>query len=123
MRSLRRLKLRRQRRKWRSGRKLAGTPERPRLTVFRSGRHIYCQIVDDTTGRTLGAASTLSPQIRETVKGSAWSVKGAAAVGALIAQLAAAKGIVKVCFDRNGYRYHGRIKALAESARKSGLSF
>ena len=123
MREERRLKLRRKRRKWRSRKKIFGTGERPRLSVYRSGRHIYCQLIDDTCGRTLEAASTLSPEIRDEVKSCSWNVKGAAAVGALIAKRALAKGIKKISFDRNGYRYHGRVKALAESARENGLDF
>ena len=93
------------------------------MTVSRSGRHIYCQLVDDTTGHTLKAASTLSPEIRDEVKGCSWSRKGAEKVGELIAKKALENGITKVCFDRNGYKYHGRVRALAESARKHGLSF
>ena len=123
MRNERRLKLRRQRRKWRARKHAAGTPQRPRLTVYRSGRHIYCQLVDDVAGRTLTTASTLSPEIREEAKGCSWNLKGAEQVGALIAKQALAEGIEKVCFDRNGYKYHGRVKALAESARKHGLQF
>jgi len=123
MRELRRIKLRRMRRKWRVGRRVSGTNERPRMTVYRSGRHIYCQIVDDVTGRTLEAVSTLTPELKDAVKACSWNKQGAEQVGALIAKRAVAKGIVKVCFDRNGYRFHGRVKALAESARKNGLSF
>ncbi len=123
MREERRIKLRRWRRNWRSRRRVFGTPERPRLTVYRSDRHIYCQIIDDTQGRTLVAASTLSPEIREAVKTCSWNKKGAEAVGELIAKRALAKGVTKVCFDRNGYKFHGRVKALADSARKHGLQF
>ena len=123
MREERRIRVRRQRRNWRSRARVNGTAERPRLTVYRSGRHIYCQIVDDARGQTLVSASTLSPEIRAEVAKASWNKKGAERVGALIAQRAVAAGITAVCFDRNGYRFHGRIKALAESARKNGLSF
>ena len=99
---------------------LSGTTERPRLVVYRSNQHIYVQIVDDTKGHTLVAASTSE----EGVKGSAGaSIVGSTKVGALIAKRSLAKGIDKVVFDRSGYLYHGRIKALADSAREGGLQF
>jgi large subunit ribosomal protein L18 len=120
MRELRRIKTRRQRRKWRLRKSVKGTAERPRLTVFRSDRHIYCQIIDDTTGNTLETASTLSPEIRESARACSWNKKGAEQVGELIAKRALAKGITRVCFDRNGCRYHGRVKAVADSAGKDG---
>lgn len=98
-----------------------GTPERPRLTVFRSAKHIYAQIVDDEAGITLASASTLSPEVDlDAGKGSK---VGAAAVGKLIGERAAAKEIKAVVFDRNGYQYHGRIAALANAAREAGLEF
>lgn len=112
----------RARRKKRIRKKVSGTPERPRLSVFRSARHIYAQVIDDTSGRTLATASTLSPA----VKGAAAEVnksEAAKLVGAALAKLCAEKGIEKVVFDRNGYIYHGRIRALAEAAREAGLSF
>ena len=101
---------------------MAGTPERPRLSVFRSLKHMYAQIVDDSRGVTLAAASTLDPELRPQVKGKK---KGEAGdlVGQLIARRALEKGIKKVVFDRGGYKYHGRIKALADAARKAGLEF
>ncbi len=97
---------------------LAGTGERPRLSVFRSGRYTYAQVVDDGVGRTLAAASS-----RE-LPADAFAKTGAAGeVGKLIAQRAKAKGVKKVVFDRGGYQYHGRVKALAEGAREEGLEF
>ena len=97
---------------------LAGTAERPRLNVFRSGRYTYAQVVDDELGQTLAAASS-----RE-LAAAAFAKTGAAGeVGKLIAQRAKAKGVKKVVFDRGGYQYHGRVKALAESAREEGLEF
>jgi large subunit ribosomal protein L18 len=109
-------------RKKRIRRKLEGTPARPRLTVFRSDKHIYAQIIDDGTGATLVSASTLSPEYREmeAVKGK---IPAAKRVGELVAGKAIEKGIAKVVFDRNGFIYHGRIKALADAARQKGLDF
>ena len=109
-------------RKKRIRKKIHGTPQRPRLTVFRSARHIYAQIVDDTDGRTLAAASTMDQQAEDTPK---FKNKVAAAnfVGKLIGERALGKGIEKVVFDRNGYLYHGRVKSLSEGARESGLVF
>jgi len=102
--------------------RIQGTPERPRLNIFRSLKHIYVQAVVDTTGQTLASASTMSPELRGTLK-SAGNVEAAKRVGELIAKKCLEKGIPKVVFDRNGYLYHGRIKALAEAARASGLIF
>lgn len=112
----------RQRRHRRVRQRVHGTPERPRLSVFRSLAHIYAQVVDDTTGRTLAAASTLDPEIRGEVRGKR---KGEASrlVGLLVARRAQAKGIRRVVFDRGGYLYHGRVRALAEGAREGGLEF
>jgi large subunit ribosomal protein L18 len=110
------------RRKKRIRKKVTGTAERPRLTVFRSAKHIYAQVIDDTNGRTLVAASTLI----EAVKGQVSDAKksdAAKLVGAALAKACSEKGIEKVVFDRNGYMYHGRIRALAEGAREAGLSF
>lgn len=109
-------------RKMRIRKKVHGTPERPRLTVFRSDKHIYAQVVDDTRGVTLAAASTLSPDFKEQEKPKG-KVESAKLVGQLIARKAQANGVAKVVFDRNGYMYHGRIKALADSAREAGLDF
>ncbi|HUQ93141.1 MAG TPA: 50S ribosomal protein L18 [Bryobacteraceae bacterium] len=100
--------------------KLSGVAERPRLAVFRSTNHIYAQLIDDRLGRTLAAAS--STQESAGVK-SGGNVAGAKAIGRLIAEKAQAKGIKKVVFDRGGFLYHGRIKALAEAAREAGLEF
>ncbi|MBN1125699.1 MAG: 50S ribosomal protein L18 [Sedimentisphaerales bacterium] len=114
-----RIKKSRIRRKWRARRKIFGTAERPRLSVFRSNRHIYAQIIDDFAGATLVSASTRSKN--SSVQGN----KKAAAevVGAAIAKEALGVGIKAVSFDRNRYRYHGRVKALADAARKAGLAF
>jgi large subunit ribosomal protein L18 len=103
-------------------RKIGGTPERPRLCVFRSLRGIYVQVIDDTQGRTLAAASSLEHQSGNgTQPGNKTSAS--AAVGKLIAERALAQGITSVVFDRGGYRYHGRVKALADAAREGGLKF
>jgi large subunit ribosomal protein L18 len=102
--------------------RITGTVERPRLNVFRSLKHIYAQAVVDTTGETLASASTMSPELRGNVKYPG-NVEAAKKVGELIAKKCLEKGIQKVVFDRSGYLYHGRIKALAEAARTSGLGF
>jgi large subunit ribosomal protein L18 len=95
---------------------------RPRLSVFRSGRHIYVQVIDDQVGRTLAAASTLDPELRAQLKTGA-DQKAAEQVGKLIAERAKSAGVDTVVFDRGAYRYHGRVKALAEAARAGGLAF
>jgi large subunit ribosomal protein L18 len=100
--------------------RLSGTPERPRLNVFRSLKHVYAQVIDDTVGHTMAAASSLEPSIRE-AEGS--KVDRARAVGQLVAERALERGIEKVVFDRGGYKYHGRVKAVAEAAREAGLEF
>lgn len=102
--------------------KVSGTAERPRLCVFRSLSQIYAQVIDDTTGRTLVSASSLEKEIKDTLA-FAGNVEGAKAVGTLVAQRALANGIETVVFDRGGYIYHGRVAALAESAREAGLKF
>lgn len=112
----------RERRKLRIRRRITGTTERPRLSVYRSGRHIYAQVVLDSEGRTLAAASTLSRDLKGTLEEDDKS-DAARKVGALIAKMCLAKNIEKVVFDRNGYLFHGRVKALAEAARAAGLSF
>ncbi|MEK7288918.1 MAG: 50S ribosomal protein L18 [Planctomycetota bacterium] len=112
----------RKRRHQRVRRKVIGSGERPRLSVFRSMKHIYCQIINDIDGTTLVSASTMSPEIRTQVKDGG-NVMAAEIVGKKIAEEALKKGISKVVFDKGGYKYHGRVKALAESARKSNLSF
>ena len=112
----------RERRKFRIRKKLSGTQERPRLTVFRSAKHIYAQVVDDIGGNTLAHASTLSRDVRDAIDESTKS-DAAKKVGQAIAKLLLAKGIDKVVFDRNGYLYHGRVRALADAAREAGLKF
>ena len=95
---------------------------RPRLSVFRSGRHIYAQVIDDASGKTLAAASTLDKTVSGGLKSGA-NVEAAGAVGKLVAERAAGAGVKDVVFDRGGYIYHGRVKALAEAARENGLNF
>lgn len=110
------------RRNWRSRKHVFGTSDRPRLVVFRSSRHIYAQIIDDRAGVTLASGSTMSKELRDTVPFGG-NKKAAEMVGAAMAKQAIDVGIKAVSFDRNGYRYHGRVKALAEAARKAGLAF
>lgn len=112
----------RTRRHLRVRRNVVGTSERPRLSVYRSLKHIYCQIINDIDGKTLAAASTQSPDVRSQIAYGG-NVKAAEIVGKAIAEEAKNKGITKVVFDKGGYKYHGRIKALAESARRHNLSF
>jgi large subunit ribosomal protein L18 len=102
--------------------KVVGTAERPRLSVRRSLRHIYAQIIDDLSGRTLVTASTLTPEIRDGCKGVKKGV-AAALVGKEVARRAVEAGVSRVAFDRGGYQYHGRVKALADGAREGGLQF
>ncbi len=102
--------------------KVRGTEERPRLNVYRSLKHMYAQIIVDTRGETLVSASTLSKELRGKLK-STGNVEAAKEVGRLIAKKALEKGIKKVVFDRNGFLYHGRVKAVAEGAREGGLEF
>jgi large subunit ribosomal protein L18 len=117
------IKIQRRRRRKRSIRKrVHGTAEQPRLTVFRSLKHVYAQIIDDDRGVTLCEASTRGKDLREGLS-SGGNVAAAKAIGATIAERAKAKGIGRVCFDRNGYRYHGRIRGLADAAREGGLKF
>ena len=101
---------------------MRGTPERPRLNIFKTSRHIYAQVIDDSRGLTLASASTLSPELKGQPKGKG-KMEAARGVGALIAEKAIARQVKKVVFDRNGFLYHGRIKALAEAAREKGLDF
>src|SRR2546428_5230718 len=102
--------------------RLTGSPARPRLAVFRSNKHIYAQIIDDSKGTTVIAASSLDVDAKKDLKGGG-NVTAAKAVGKLVAERAKAKGIDVVLFDRGGYLYHGRIKALADAAREAGLKF
>ena len=110
------------RRQFRVRNKLRGTAERPRLTVFRSQKHISAQVIDDDTGRTLAAASTQQGDVAQGLKSTA-TVEAAKKIGQIVAERAKAAGVTKVCFDRGHFRYHGKIAALAQSAREAGLSF
>ncbi len=103
-------------------RRLAGTPERPRLNVFRSLRHIYAQVIDDSTGRTLVSASTVDGELRAQMTGLNKKAQ-ARLVGKTLAQRAQQAGVKQVAFDRGGYRYHGRVKELADGSREGGLEF
>lgn len=116
-------KIRRRRRKLRVRRKIFGTAERPRLTVYRSLKHIYCQIINDEIGRTLLACSTLDKDVRSQIQQGMKKVEHAKIVGEVLARKAQSLGIVNVAFDRNGYLFHGRVRALAEGAREGGLKF
>lgn len=122
MSSLSQKNLSRIKRKIRVRKKVKGVPARPRLNVFKSTKHIYAQLIDDTTGTTLVSASTLDSAVSEGLDHTG-NVEAAVKVGASIAKTALAKGITSVIFDRNGFLYHGRIKALADAARQNGLSF
>lgn len=110
------------RRRKRVRKRVKGTPERPRLSVFRSLRHTYAQVIMDTTGQTMASASTLSKEIRGELKRTG-NTEAAKKVGELIAKKSIERGIKMVVFDRDGYLYHGRIKALGEAARENGLIF
>jgi large subunit ribosomal protein L18 len=116
---------RRHRIQLRQRKRIAGTAARPRLTVFRSVNHIYAQVIDDLSGNTLIAASTVEPSVKATfdqeVRGG--NLKGAEAIGRVIAERAIEKGITRVVFDRSGFLYHGRVRAVADAARKAGLEF
>lgn len=103
--------------------KVVGTKERPRLSVYRSIKNMQVQLVDDATGATLAALSTTSPTLKDSVKNNGGNVKGAAILGEAFAALCKTKGFSAVVFDRSGHQYHGRVKALAEAARKGGLVF
>lgn len=113
----------RKRRQVRVRSKVYGSPERPRLNVFRSANHIYAQIIDDDKGHTLAAASTVEIDVKKELADKSTKMVEATQVGAMIARRAKEKGIDKVVFDRAGYLYHGRIKALADGAREAGLDF
>ncbi len=114
---MRRKVIGRARRKLRIRKKVQGTSERPRLSVFRSAKHIYAQVIDDVGGRTIASASSVSGSTGES------KVASAKSVGALVAKACIDKGVGQVVFDRSGYQYHGRVRALAESAREAGLKF
>jgi len=108
----------RRKRHLRIRRKLSGTSERPRLVVFRSEKHMYAQLVDDEAGKIITSASTIDKDVKIE---KTWNVEAAKEIGKLIAEKAKAKGVTKVKFDRGGYQYHGRVKAVAEAAREAGL--
>jgi len=110
------------RRRHRVRRHIRGTAERPRLAVFRTHKHIYAQVIDDASGRTLVSASTVDKQLRDAV-GFGGNKQAAEAVGKAVAERAQAAGLKKVCFDRGEFRYHGRVQALADAARSAGLEF
>ena len=113
---------RRRRIHYRIRKHVAGTAERPRMVVFRSNKQIYCQIVDDEQGKTLVAAASNDKELAAQCKGKS-GIETAALVGKAAAERALAKGITKVCFDRGGYLFHGRVKSLADAAREGGLEF
>ena len=116
---------RRQRIKHRLRKRTVGSPERPRLTVFRSLSHIYVQVVDDANGRTIASASSTEPAVKGSMKKNVrgGNVEGAKAIGKTIAERLIEKGVKRVVFDRNGFLYHGRVKAVADAAREAGLEF
>lgn len=116
---------RRQRIKYRLRKRTTGSTERPRLTVFRSVAHIYVQVVDDMSGRTIAAASSVEPTLKGALKKGAkgGNIAGAKAIGKTIAERLIEKGVKRVVFDRNGFLYHGRVKAVADAAREAGLEF
>jgi large subunit ribosomal protein L18 len=116
---------RRHRIQLRQRKRIMGTPERPRLTVFRSVQHIYAQVIDDLSGNTLVSASSVEPAVKGAfAKGvGGGNIKGAEAIGKAIAERLIGKGIKRVVFDRSGFLYHGRIRAVADAARKAGLEF
>lgn len=115
-------KRKRVRRHWLVRKKVVGNAERPRLSVFRSLTNLYCQVIDDTQGKTLCALSTLSPEVKQAAK-SGGNIAAATILGKELGKKALAAGITKVVFDRGGYKYHGRVKALSEAAREAGLKF
>jgi large subunit ribosomal protein L18 len=112
----------RKRRHKRVRKKLLGTKERPRLNVYRSLKQIYAQVIDDNESHTLASASTIDPEVKSRLKGKT-KTEQAKVIGTIIAERAVAEGVKKVIFDRSGYRYHGRVQALAEAAREAGLEF
>lgn len=113
----------RERSKTRIRKKIFGTPEKPRFTVYRSLNHVYAQVIDDTTGKTVASASSLSKELLESIKEAKGKIAKGKLVGNLLAKKAIEKNINTVVFDRNGYRYHGRIQAIADGAREGGLKF
>jgi large subunit ribosomal protein L18 len=115
--------VRRERAHQRLRQKLAGTAERPRLSVFKSSKYVYAQVIDDDRGATLVAATSLEPALKQQLDGGASTIAAAKAVGEAVAERALASGIKSVVFDRGGYRYHGKVKELADAARAKGLEF
>jgi large subunit ribosomal protein L18 len=116
---------RRQRIKYRLRKRVQGSESRPRLTIFRSVAHIYVQVVDDMSGRTIASASSVEPTVKGTMENKArgGNLAGAKAIGKTIAERLKEKGVTRVVFDRNGFLYHGRVKAVADAAREAGLEF
>ena len=116
---------RRQRIKYRIRKRVQGNEARPRLTIFRSVAHVYVQVVDDMTGRTIASASTVDAKVKESLKKEerGGNIAGAKAIGRTIAERLKEKGVTRVVFDRNGFLYHGRVKAVADAAREAGLEF
>jgi large subunit ribosomal protein L18 len=116
---------RRQRIKYRLRKRTQGHTGRPRLTVFRSVAHIYVQVIDDTTGRTIASASSVEPAVKGSLEKDAkgGNIAGAKVIGRAIAERLKEKGVTRVVFDRNGFLYHGRVKAVADAAREAGLEF
>ena len=112
----------REKRHYRIRKNISGSPENPRLCVFRSNKHIYAQVIDDLAGNTIAAASTAEPSVIAGLKSTS-NVEAAKAVGTAVAKKAVLKGVTSVVFDRGGYIYHGKVKALADSAREAGLQF
>ncbi|HAG51238.1 MAG: 50S ribosomal protein L18 [Deltaproteobacteria bacterium GWC2_42_51] len=110
-------------RKKRVRKKIWGTSERPRLSIFRSNKHIYAQIIEDASGKTLISTSTISKELQDKLKKKTKKTEAAKKIGELVAKKAISKGIDKVVFDRGGFIYHGRIKAVADGAREAGLKF
>jgi len=113
----------RQTRQLRVRKTVHGTPERPRLNVFRSNQNMYAQVIDDVNGKTLASASTLDPEVKGRLEGNGGNIDAAKLVGELVAQRAKAAGVNTVVFDRAGFLYHGRVAALADAAREAGLEF
>ena len=116
---------RRQRIRYRIRRRVSGSVERPRLTIFRSVSHMYVQVVDDATGKTIASASTVESAVKGVLpkKATGGNVEGAKAIGKTIAERLIGQGVKRVVFDRNGFLYHGRVKAVADAAREAGLEF
>jgi large subunit ribosomal protein L18 len=115
-------KVRRQRRHLRVRRKVVGVAERPRLCITKTLRHMHAQLIDDTSGRTLAAASSIEPEVAQGLQGTG-NAEAAKAVGVALAKRAVERGITRVVFDRGGCKYHGKVKALADAARAAGLEF